>query len=277
MNMKETGHSPLKRSTGFYSIEGKQLEYLWLGPGPDEALTLVFLHEGLGCIELWRDFPERIARATGCGVLVYSRSGYGASDPVDLPRPLRYMHDEGLRVLPAVLDAAGVRRAVLVGHSDGGSIALIHAGGVADPRVKGLVLMAPHVFVEALTVESIAKSKVLYTEQGLRERLARYHGDNVDNTFWGWNRAWLAPEFLDWNIESYLKNIHLPVLLMQGLGDEYGTDQQVQRIEAQLSGPVKCIRFAQCGHTPFRDQPALTELAIVNFFRQWQRQLRCFN
>ncbi|WP_432474411.1 alpha/beta fold hydrolase [Amphritea sp. HPY] len=261
----------LNRSTGFYPVDGKRLEYLWLGPKPEDALTLVFLHEGLGCVALWQDFPERVARASGCGVLVYSRAGYGASDPADLPRSLNYMHDEGLAVLPALLDAAGVRNAVLVGHSDGGSIALIHAGGVIDPRIRGLVLMAPHVFVEPLSLESIANSRVLYTGTDLRQRLKHYHGDNVDCAFWGWNDAWLAPAFVDWNIEKYLPQISVPTLLIQGRGDQYGTERQLQAIASQLSGPVTTVLLERCGHSPFRDQPKLSQQALVDFIQTCHR------
>ena len=261
----------VERSRGFYRVGGACLEYLWLGPGPHAALTLVFLHEGLGCIALWKDFPERVALATGCGVLVYSRQGYGRSDPVEPPRPLGYMHDEGLEVLPALLDAAGICQAVLVGHSDGASIAIIHAGGCSDPRIRGLVLMAPHVFVEQLSVTSIEKSRVLYTEKDLRVRLQRYHGDNVDGAFWGWNRAWLNPDFLHWNIEPYLAKINLPVLLLQGVCDEYGTDLQLQAIESQVAGKVTIVRLAECGHSPFRDQPELSEQVITHFICQLQR------
>ncbi len=230
------------------------------------------LHEGLGCVGLWKDFPERLARASGCGVLVYSRLGYGASDPAELPRPLSYMHDEALQTLPEVLDRAKIRRAVLVGHSDGASIALIHAGGLVDPRIQGLVLMAPHVFVEPLSVASIAKTATLFIDAGLRDRLKRYQGDNVDSAFWGWNRVWLNPAFLQWNIESYLPQIQLPVLLLQGLDDEYGTDQQLQALESQVAGPVQTHRLACCGHAPFRDQPHLSKQLIINFIRQLQHR-----
>tara|TARA_R110002167_G_scaffold52721_2_gene151923 strand:+ start:2103 stop:2954 length:852 start_codon:yes stop_codon:yes gene_type:complete len=266
----ELNASPLERSTGFYSVGGKRLEYVWLGPGPDTALSLVFLHEGLGCVGLWKDFPERVAQASGCGVLVYSRLGYGGSDPVELPRPLSYMHDEALQTLPALLDAAGIERAVLVGHSDGASIALIYAGGCTDPRIQGLVLMAPHLFAEPLTLASIFNSKALFTEGALREQLRRYQGDNVDNAFWGWNDAWLDPGFVQWNIEAYLAQIQVPVLLLQGLDDEYGSELQLQALESQLSGPVQTLRLACCGHSPFRDQPGLSKQAIINFIRQFQ-------
>lgn len=260
----------LERSGGFYSVAGRSLEYQWLGSGPDAALTLVLLHEGLGCVGLWKDFPTRLAQASGCGVLVYSRLGYGASDPAELPRPLSYMHDEALQTLPEVLDRARIRRAVLVGHSDGASIALIHAGGLVDPRILGLVLMAPHVFVEPLTLATIFNSKALFDEGTLREQLRRYHGDNVDGAFWGWNRAWLDPGFLQWNIEFYLAQISLPVLLLQGLDDEYGTDRQLQALESQLAGPVQTHRLAHCGHSPFRDQAHLSAQAIINFIQQFR-------
>lgn len=201
---------------GFLDVDGVSLEYRWFGPASDETLTLVFLHEGLGCVELWRDFPERVAEATGCGVLVYSRAGYGRSDPAELPRPLNYMHIEGLEVLPKVLDAAGIRETVLVGHSDGGSIALINAGGLVDARIRGLVLMAPHVFNEQVCVDSIRAAKQAYEEKNLREQLTRYHGDNVDCAFWGWNRVWLDPGFWQWNIEEFLPAIKVPVMVLQG-------------------------------------------------------------
>src|SRR5262249_10587796 len=159
------------------------------------APTLVFLHEGLGCVALWRDFPARVAETAGCGALVYSRAGYGQSDPIALPRPLRYMHDEALITLPQVLDALDVRQAILVGHSDGGSMALIYAGSGRAERVRGLILEAPHVFTEELTLNSIAAAAESYRSGGLKSALERYHGKNVDGAFWSWNRAWLDPAF----------------------------------------------------------------------------------
>ena len=175
-------------------IDRRFLETRWWGPPPEAAPTLVLLHEGLGCVALWRDFPEALAAATGCGVFAWSRFGYGGSDPVSLPRPMRYMHDEALEVLPRVLDAADVRRAVLVGHSDGGSIAAIHAGTVHDPRVLGVVMIAAHFFVEDINIASIRGIKEDYEHGDLRRRLARYHRD-VDVAFRGWNDAWLDPRF----------------------------------------------------------------------------------
>jgi len=188
------------------TVGNHQLEYVWYGPGPDEAPTLVFLHEGLGSVAMWRDFPERVITTTGFGALVYSRAGYGDSDPIDLPRPVRFMHDEALITLPQVLNATGVREAILVGHSDGGSIALIHAGskGAMQPGVsiRGLILEAPHVFVEEVGLDSIRAIAEKYRNGPLRDRLQRYHGTNVDKTFWGWNQVWLDPAFRPY--------VHLP-------------------------------------------------------------------
>jgi pimeloyl-ACP methyl ester carboxylesterase len=244
---------------------------------------------------MWRDFPERLVEATGCGALVYSRAGYGNSDPCELPRAVRFMHDEALVALPQVLDAFQIREAILVGHSDGGSIALIHAGGVGDARVRGLILEAPHVFVEEIGLESIraiaeeyrtAIVNVPLSERDagrmpanrpqdagapaaapsvLKRRLARYHGENVDATFWGWNDVWLNPEFQALNIEEYLPQIQIPVLLIQGEDDRYGTLAQVKAIEAGCQGPVRTVLLADCGHSPHLDQPARTLEAMREF------------
>ena len=257
--------------TGRLEAGAAQLEYRWIGPPPKAAATLVFLHEGLGCVALWKDFPDRVAEATGLGVLVYSRRGYGESDPVELPRPLTYMHEEALEVLPEVLDAAGIRSAIMVGHSDGASIALIHAGGVRDSRVRGLVLMAPHVFNEEISVRSIRAAKEAYERGGLRDQLARYHGDNVDNAFWGWNRAWLDPGFVQWNIEEFVPRIEVPLLLIQGEDDQYGTQRQVHAIRDRAPGPVELLMLPDCRHSPHRDQSAATLAAIRGFVELYAR------
>jgi pimeloyl-ACP methyl ester carboxylesterase len=269
-------------------IADRQLEYVWHGPGPDAAPTLVFLHEGLGCVDMWRDFPARLAEQTGCGALVYSRAGYGKSDPIDLPRPVRFMHEEALTTLPQVLDAFSIREAILVGHSDGGSIAIIHAGGTSDPRVRGLILEAPHVFVEEVGLESIraiaedcredgAGRMTAHRPQdagapmsapGLKQRLARYHGENVDATFWGWNDVWLNPEFRSWNIEEYLPTISVPVLLIQGADDRYGTQEQIRKVEAGCRGPVRTVLLADCGHSAHLDQPERALEAMKEFVRE---------
>ena len=247
---------------------GQRLEYEWHGPGPEAAPTLVFLHEGLGSVGMWRDFPARLAEAAACGALVYSRGGHGHSDPVPLPRPLRFMHDEALLVLPEVLDAAEVRDAILVGHSDGGSIALIHAGSGKGARVRALLLGAPHVFCEEISVRSIEAAAEKYREGDLRRALERHHGANVDVAFWGWNDAWLDPGFRAWNIEEYLPGIRVPVLVIQGEDDEYGTLKQLDAIEAGCSGPVTRLVLPGCGHSPHREYPDRTLEAMVAFLRQ---------
>jgi len=253
------------------TVGNHRLEYAWYGPGPHEAPTIVFLHEGLGSVAMWRDFPERVIAATGLGALVYSRAGYGDSDPVDLPRPVRFMHDEALTNLPQVLKATGVREAILLGHSDGGSIALIHAGSrAATPpgvTLRGLILEAPHVFVEEVGLDSIRAIAETFRHGQLRDRLQRYHGRNVDGTFWGWNKVWLDPAFRAWNIEEYLPQIQVPVLIIQGENDQYGTILQVKAIEDECQAPVDTILIEDCGHSPHVDQPKLTIDAISKFVR----------
>lgn len=246
---------------------GHELEYVWHGPKPDAAPTLVFLHEGLGCVNMWRDFPARVSDATGCGALVYSRAGYGNSDPIRQPRPVTFMHDEALITLPEVLDSLSVRDALLIGHSDGGSIALIYAGGRRDARLRGLVLEAPHVFVEDVSVESIRRAADNYESGELKQALLRYHASNVDCAFWGWNKVWLNPEFRSWNIEEYLRGITVPVLVIQGDRDEYGTVRQVEAIERGCKSRVQSLILPNCGHSPHRDQPERTLAAITSFVR----------
>jgi pimeloyl-ACP methyl ester carboxylesterase len=244
---------------------GHRLEAAWFGPRRDRERAIVLLHEGLGCVAMWRDFPEALADATGIAVLAYSRVGYGNSDPVSLPRPLTYMHDEGRLVLPAVLDAAEVRETLLVGHSDGGSIALIHAGSEVSRRVKGLALLAAHVFCEDISVEAIARAKEAYEHGDLREKLRPYHRENVDGAFWGWNQAWLDPAFRAWNIEDFVQVIDasVPALVIQGAVDPYGTLRQVDAIERGLRGPCTRLILEGCGHAPHRERPRETIEAIV--------------
>ena len=248
---------------------GHRLEAEWHGPPPEQAPTLVFLHEGLGSVSAWKDIPERVAAACGMGALVYSRWGYGKSDARAAPWPLTYMQVEALASLRQVLDAAGVRDAVLVGHSDGGSIALMFAGsGLPQAqRVRSLVLLAPHVFVEDVSVSSIAATADAYRTGDLRERLERHHGANVDGAFWGWNRAWLDPGFRSWNIEEYLPRVRVPSLVIQGRDDPYGTLAQVDAIERGAGGPVTRLVLDACGHSPHRDQPDAVVDAIRRFVR----------
>jgi pimeloyl-ACP methyl ester carboxylesterase len=248
-------------------VGGRRVEIAWHGPPPDAAPTLVFLHEGLGSVSAWRDFPARLAAATGMGALVTSRPGYGRSDPVLLPRPLTYMQDEALGGLPELLDVAGVRSCVLFGHSDGGSIALVFAGsGLPQAaRVLGLVLEAPHVFVEDLALKSIAAARESFETGALRDRLARHHGENVDVAFHGWNGAWLDPGFRRWNIEEYLPRIHAPALVIQGEDDAYGTLAQVDAIARGSGGPVERLALHDCGHAPHRDRPEEVLAAATAF------------
>jgi pimeloyl-ACP methyl ester carboxylesterase len=243
---------------------GHQLEGAWHGPHAARAPTLVLLHEGLGSVAGWRTWPAELARASRLGVFAYSRWGYGDSTPRPAPWPLDYMHEEA-RGLPAVLDAAGVRDCVLVGHSDGASIAII-AAAARDPRVKGLALMAPHVFVEDCSVAAIEKAKDAFRHTDLRKRLGKYHGSNVDGAFWGWNRAWLDPDFRAWNLEAFLPSIDVPVLVVQGDADPYGTRAQVDAIERGVRGPFEAL-FVPGGHAPWREETDATTSAIVAFAR----------
>lgn len=245
------------------TVEGHRLEVERIAGARVDAPTLVFLHEGLGSIALWKQFPARLAAATGCPALVYSRLGYGQSDPIAERRAVDYMHDEGLIALPSLLDQLGIERPILIGHSDGASISLIHAGGTARP-VRALILEAPHVFVEDMTVASIAEAKTAYQTTNLKDRMARYHGD-PDNTFWGWNDIWLNPDFKAWNIEEYLPSVTVPVQVIQGEDDEYGTIAQVEAIRDQVAGPVEIRMLADCRHSPHRDQEAATLDAMADF------------
>ncbi len=247
-------------------LDGLRLEGRWLGPSPADAPTLVLLHEGLGCVGLWGDFPQKLAQATNCGIFVYSRAGYGKSDPVALPRPLTYMHDEAREILPKLLDAIGFRRGLLVGHSDGASIAAIYAGTHDDARLDGIVLIAPHVFTEDMGIASIAATKQDYEHGDLRRKLARWH-DNVDCAFYGWNGAWLDPDFRKWDLTEFPPSIRAPVLVVQGEADQYGTMAQVESIAAGCAGPVETVVLPGIGHSPHREAPEAAVAAIAGFVR----------
>lgn len=243
------------------TIQGRSLEVRRI-PGQPELPELVFLHEGLGSVSHWKDFPARVAASTGCPVTVYSRYGCGDSEVLGEPRTVRYMHDEALAVLPKLLQELHIVDPILIGHSDGGSIALIYAG--VHENVRGAVLLAPHIFVEDLSVQSIAGAKVAFESTNLPEKLARYHRDAA-RTFWGWNNIWLDPDFRNWNIEEYLPTITRPILVIQGLGDQYGTMAQVDAIRKQSAGPVEVLPLADCRHSPQRDQPEALLEAIQKF------------
>jgi pimeloyl-ACP methyl ester carboxylesterase len=246
----------------FVTVCSHRIEYERIAVTRADRPTLVFLHEGLGSVAMWRDFPSRMAHATNCNALVYSRYGYGSSEPLREPRTVSYMHDEALATLPALLEQLAIDRPVLVGHSDGGSIALIHAGGVRRP-VGGLVLMAPHVLVEDISIASIAAAKVTYETSDLRTKLAPYHAD-VDSAFWGWNRIWLRPDFRRWNIEEFLPRVCCPVIAMQGEDDEYGSMEQLARIGRHVAD-VELLTLKDCRHSPHRDQPEAVIEAITFF------------
>ena len=211
---------------------------------------------------MWRDFPEKVVAKTGCPAVVYSRSGCGNSQALGEPRKLRYLHDEACLVLPELLEKLSISSPVFLGHSDGGSIALIYAGTHDD--AKGLVLLAPHVFVEELSLRNITAVRRQFETTAMLEKLGRYHKD-PSSTFWGWNNIWLHPDFRSWNIEEFLPRITCPVLAIQGLDDQYGTLAQLEAIESQIPVPVERLHLANCRHSPHRDQPAQVLEAVGNF------------
>jgi len=245
----------------------QQLEYRWVGPRPNAAPTIVLLHEGLGCVGLWGDFPERLATATGLGVFLYSRAGYGASSTIALPRPINYMDPEAKTVLPRVLQAIGFQRGLLIGHSDGASIATIYAGSTEDHRISGLVLIAPHFFAEEMGLAAIAQAKVAFEGGDLRQRLARWH-QNVDAAFKGWNGAWLDPGFRAWDITDALAYIRVPVAIIQGVDDQYGTRRQIAVAEEQCYCPVEVTLLDGVQHAPQRESPDRVAQVIAEFAKR---------
>jgi pimeloyl-ACP methyl ester carboxylesterase len=242
-----------------------RIEHEWLDAERTDAPLLIFLHEGLGSRSMWRDFPQRLCAASGCRGLVYSRPGYGRSTPrrPDEHWGVDFMHRQANELLPALRQALHIEQpAWLVGHSDGASIALLHAAQYPD-AVAGLVLMAPHLFVEQMSVGSIERTRELFISTDLAQRLARHHAD-VDSAFWGWNDIWLDPAFRGWNIEAEVARIRCPVLAIQGIDDEYGTMEQIRRIRQHLPS-AQLLELADCGHSPHRDQPAQVVAASAGF------------
>jgi len=256
--------------SGQIEVAGKSLEYATWGPAPGDAPTIVMLHEGLGCVALWRDFPQKVAEKTGFGVFAYSRAGYGQSDLADLPRPLDYMTREAKDVLPHVLDTIGFERGLLLGHSDGASISAVYAGSLIDHRIRGLILMAPHFFTEDMGLAAIAEAKEAYATGTLKAGLAKYHRD-ADNTFLGWNDSWLHPDFKAWDISEVIDYLRIPVLAIQGADDQYGTLVQIEEIENRIYSPVDVTILDGCKHAPHLEQPEATLAAVVEFTARLER------
>jgi pimeloyl-ACP methyl ester carboxylesterase len=253
--------------SGHLTIGAASLEYRMIGPRPDTALTIVMLHEGLGSVTAWGDFPLKVAERTGLGVLVYSRAGYGQSSTITLPRPLDYMQREATEVLPQLLDAIGFRRGILFGHSDGATIAAWYAGSVQDHRVRGLILMAPHFFMETSNIEAIQQTVASFETTNLPGRLARHHAD-VEAAFRGWSGAWLDPDFEKFDTTEALAYIRVPVLVVQGADDPYGTLAQVRVVEEECYCPVETVVLQGVGHSPHREKPEETLGAIAAFTDQ---------
>jgi pimeloyl-ACP methyl ester carboxylesterase len=248
-------------------VHGRRIEVAWWGEADSSREPIVLLHEGLGSISQWKSVPAEIHAATSRTVMAYSRAGHGRSHPRAQPPTITFMHEEARDELPAVLDAAGIRRAILLGHSDGGSIALIFAA-TFPARVPALILEAPHVLVEEVSVASIEALGLRWRQTDLRARLGRHH-DEVDALFHGWRNVWLDPAFLSWSLEPLLPHIACPVLLIQGRDDEYGTMRQLDTIARAVRGPVERIVLEDCGHSPHLDHPHAVVTAVRDFVAEY--------
>lgn len=255
---------------GWVEAAGKRLEVSSWGPPPGAAPTIVMLHEGLGCVALWREFPKVLAEATGWGVCAYSRAGYGHSDRADLPRQIDYMTHEAATVLPQVLSAIGFQRGVLLGHSDGATIAAEYLGEVEDLRIRGLILMAPHFFTEPEGLAEIKGALATYEMTDMRAKLARYHAD-PDHTFHGWRDAWTTPAFAEWNVSDCIDFFRVPVLAIQGRGDQFGSLAQVEEIAARSYAPVDLEVIENCRHAPHLEQPEQVRDLIVTYLTRLSR------
>ena len=245
----------IEKESGLSEVDGNLLEWTYWRNG--DAPTLIFLHEGLGSVSLWRDFPQDLAIATGWSAIAFSRSGYGKSDPCRLPRKSTYMHLEGEVVLPKFLIRMGIEDYVLVGHSDGGSIALIHAGSNPNSRLRGVITEAAHVFNEEICIQSVEAIRDQYEGGDLKNRLEKHHGANTDCAFYGWCDTWLHPDFRTWNVENYLANIEVPCLAIQGEDDNYGTLSQIEAISSGIKGRCETFIPPKVGHAPHADRPDL--------------------
>lgn len=238
----------------FLTLGSGKLEIQWHGREIKDRPTLIFLHEGLGCTRMWKDFPLRVSQKTGCPALVFSRFGYGASAPCPVPWKINFMHTQALSVLPQILKAAEIKAYILIGHSDGGSISIIFAGSPMAMGLKGVITEAAHVFCEPVTVSCIQQAKINYDHHNLKQGLEKYHGSNTENAFRGWNDVWLNPNFIHWNIEKYLARIRVPMLAIQGKEDQYGTIRQIESIKERVPG-VDTRLLDDCRHSPHQEQP----------------------
>lgn len=257
-------------TSGHMTVAGHRLEYACWGPPPQDAPTLVLLHEGLGSVGLWRDWPAQLAEATGYGVLAYSRAGYGRSSAASLPRPADYMTREAEDVLGPVLDAAGVTSAVLMGHSDGATIAAIYAGSVSDMRVRGLILMAPHFFSEPIGLEAIRATKGAYETEGLNARMALHH-DAPDVAFYGWHDVWADPANAHWSVADCIDHWRIPALAIQGTDDAYGTLDQIKEIEGRIYSPFEELILDGVGHAPHQEACVAVTRAVAAFCARLHR------
>lgn len=255
----------------FLTAGGHRLHYEWEGPRPEERPTLVLLHHGLGCVETWGDFPQRLTAATGCGALLYSRKGHGRSDPVPASaRPADYLEHEGWVVLPEVLAASGVRKPILVGHSDGGSIALYYAARPEPVVPLALVTIAAHVYFDAHSRAGMVTSRTAWRETDLKAKLARHHGDNTEGMYLSWSERWLDPAALGWSMEELLPRITCPTLAIQGSEDDYGDPGQVTSIVTRVGGPAQPCMLQGIGHEPHREAPDRVAAIIADFVaRAW--------
>jgi len=263
---KETDMELLAKE-GQISVAGTELEYRLIGAPPSQSPTIVMLHEGLGSVSTWGEFPRLVFERTHASVFVYSRAGYGASPPGEAGLPIDYVKRHALDVLPKILEAIGFSQGLLLGHSDGASMAAAYAGNIADPRVRGLVLMAPHFCVEPETLAEIRNAKKAFETGDLRQRLARYHS-YVDVAFRGWNDVWLDPRFAAFNLSEELARISIPILLIRGDGDRYGTHRQVYMAQEICKGPLETLLMPDCGHVPHREKPSQTIDAIARFYQR---------
>jgi pimeloyl-ACP methyl ester carboxylesterase len=249
---------------GFLTIDGVRLEYSCSGPPPSDAPTAILLHEGLGCVDLWRDFPGALAKTLDCGIFSYSRQGYGASDPVPLPRPLNYMTLEAINILPKIIERLSPIHFQLIGHSDGATIAAIYAGDIGHDKLSGITLIAPHFFVEDMGITQIEAARHAFETTDLPGKLGKYHRD-AENAFYGWNQSWLHPDFRSWDVQDVIEKITTPILAIQGMNDQYGTLLQIEAIKERARVSLGVEILQDCKHSPHLEHPTKVLGAIKTF------------